>query len=142
MDAEKAQAAEAAENLAQSTTDLKNTKATLEADKQFLADLESKCASMDAEFAARKKVRAEEMTAVGETLAILTSDESRDAFGKTGSFAQTSFIQKHSHTFSQETVARTETATMARARRTASKIVLTAALKTGSPRLSMLAGKM
>merc|ERR1719159_1527699 len=103
MDAKEAQAAEAAENLAQSKTDLKNTKETLESDTEFLADLKKQCSNMDAQFAARKKVRAEEMTAVGETIGILTSDESRDAFGKTGSFAQTSFIQKHSHTFSQET---------------------------------------
>merc|ERR1719395_348687 len=115
MDAKEAQAAEAAENLAQSVTDLKNTKATLEADTKFLADLKEKCANMDAEFAARKKVRAEEMTAVGETIAILTSDESRDAFGKTGSLVQASFVQKHMHTSSL--VATTETATMARARR-------------------------
>jgi outer membrane murein-binding lipoprotein Lpp len=137
-DAKEAQAAEAAENLAQSKTDLKNTKETLASDTEFLADLKKQCANMDAEFAARKKVRAEEMTAVGETIGILTSDESRDAFGKTGSFVQANFIQKHSHT----NFMATETATMARARRTASKIVLSAALKTGSPQLSMLAGRM
>merc|ERR1719160_1718943 len=59
LDAKEAQAAEAAENLAQSKTDLKNTKVTLAEDTEFLADLKTRCANMDAEFAARKKVRAE-----------------------------------------------------------------------------------
>merc|ERR1719316_1559316 len=94
-DAKEAQSADAAEKLAQSKTDLKDTEATIEADTEFLADLKERCASMDAEFAARKKVRAEEITAVSETLAILTSDESRDAFGKTGS---ASFVQISSST--------------------------------------------
>jgi len=135
MNAKKAQAAEAAENLAQSVTDLKNTKATLEADTKFLADLKEKCANMDAEFAARKKVRAEEITAVGETLAILTSDESRDAFGKTGSFIEEAFgfIQKRSVSVSS---------TEMRMRQKASKLLLQVALKTGSPKLSNLAIRM
>jgi len=93
---------------------------------------------MDAEFAARKKVRAEEITAVGETMGILTSDESRDTFGKTGSFAQESFIQKHMNTM----VTETETESMSRARRSASKIMMLAAVKTGNPRLTSLASMM
>jgi len=135
MNAKKSQAAEAAENLAQSMTDLKNTKATLEADTVFLADMREKCANMDAEFAARKKVRAEEITAVGETLAILTSDESRDAFGKTGSLIQEAFgfIQKRSVSVSS---------TQTHARESASKLLLQVALKTGSPKLSNLAIRM
>jgi hypothetical protein len=135
LDAKEAQAAETVENLAEAKTDLKNTKVTLAEDTEFLADLKTRCANMDAEFAARKKVRAEEITAVGETMAILTSDESRDSFGKTGSFVQASFVQRHMHT----AVATTETATMARARRSASKIMLLAALKSGNPRLATLA---
>lgn len=135
LDAKKAQSAEAAMNLAESVTDLKNTKATLEADTKFLADLKVKCANMDAEFAARKKVRAEEIVAVSETLAILTSDESRDSFGKTGSFIEEafSFVQK-----------RSVTSTETRARQKASKLLLAVAMKTGyvSPKLSNLAIKM
>eukprot|EP00746_Dinoflagellata_sp_MGD_P162153 gnl/MRDRNA2_/MRDRNA2_89583_c0_seq1.p1 gnl/MRDRNA2_/MRDRNA2_89583_c0~~gnl/MRDRNA2_/MRDRNA2_89583_c0_seq1.p1 ORF type:complete len:641 (-),score=216.85 gnl/MRDRNA2_/MRDRNA2_89583_c0_seq1:22-1944(-) len=130
LDAKESQAAEAASNAAQASTDLKLAKAAIEEDTEFLATLKDKCASMDAEFAARKKVRAEEITAVGETLAILTSDESRDAFGKTGSFIEEAFgfIQTKS-------VTSTETA----ARQQASKLLLELAVKTGSPKLSTLA---
>jgi hypothetical protein len=130
LDAKESQSAQAAQNAAQASTDLKNTQATLEADTQFLADLKTKCASMDAEFAARKKVRAEEITAVGETLAILTSDESRDAFGKTGSFIEEAF------SFAQK---RSVTSTETRARQQASKLLIELAVKTGSPKLSQLA---
>merc|ERR1711924_523536 len=135
LDAKEAQSAQAAQNAAQAAADLKNTKATLEADTKFLADLKEKCANMDAEFAARKKVRAEEITAVGETLAILTSDESRDAFGKTGSLIQEAFgfIQKRSVSVSS---------TQTHARESASKLLLQVALKTGSPKLSNLAIRM
>jgi len=130
LDAKESQSAEAAQNAAQASTDLKNAQAAIEADTEFLANLKDKCASMDAEFAARKKVRAEEVTAVGETLAILTSDESRDAFGKTGSFIEEAFgfIQKRSVTSSET-----------RARQQASKLLLELAYKTGSPKLSQLA---
>lgn len=132
LDAKESQSAEAAQNAAQSATDLKNTKATIEADTEFLANLKEKCASMDAEFAARTKVRAEEITAVGETLAILTSDESRDTFGKTGSFIEEAFgfIQKRSVSVQS---------TEMRARQQASKLLLQLAIKTGSPKLSQLA---
>merc|ERR1719281_100552 len=49
LEAKESQSAEAARNAAQSATDLKNTKATIEADTEFLANLKDKCASMDAE---------------------------------------------------------------------------------------------
>merc|ERR1719310_567776 len=57
---------------AQSKEDLEDTTAQLEADRVFLADVQKRCAAMDAEWAVRTKVRQEEMTAVGEALGILT----------------------------------------------------------------------
>merc|ERR1719191_2456959 len=76
------------EKFAMSTQDKKDTEKALAADTEFLADLQSKCATADAEYQARVKVRTEEMTAVSETLGMLTSDEANDAFTKSMSFIQ------------------------------------------------------
>jgi len=133
-DAKEAQRANAFEKLAESKTDLKDTENVLVQDTAFLADLKKKCGNMDAEFAARKKVRQEEVTAVGEALAILSSDEARDQFDKS-----LGFIQISSHNV---LVQSTEEESMLRARKSASRVVLLAAMKTGSPLLSSLAIKM
>merc|ERR1719324_1441166 len=69
--------------------DKKDTEAALEADISFLADLKDKCAVADSEYAARVKVRSEEIKAVSETIAMLTSEESNDAFTKSMTFIQT-----------------------------------------------------
>merc|ERR550537_1582143 len=63
------------EKYALSVTDKKDTEKALAADTEFLADLQSKCATADQEYQARVKVRTEEMKAVSETLEIVTSEE-------------------------------------------------------------------
>jgi hypothetical protein len=63
--------------------DLKNTEAALESDTNFLADLRSKCTTMDEDWAARSKMRQEEIAAVADTIAMLTSDDAADQFSKT-----------------------------------------------------------
>merc|ERR1719161_1027531 len=68
--------------------DKKDTETALEADIAFLADLKDKCAVADSEYAARVKVRTEEIKAVSDTMAMLTSDESNDAFTKSMTFIQ------------------------------------------------------
>lgn len=73
---------------AQAQQDKKDTETALEADISFLADLKDKCAVADSEYAARVKVRSEEITAVSDTMAMLTSDESNDAFTKSMTFIQ------------------------------------------------------
>merc|ERR1719359_873774 len=73
---------------AQAALDKKDTETALEADTAFLADLKDKCAVADSEYAARVKVRTEEIQAVSETQAMLTSDESNDAFTKSMTFIQ------------------------------------------------------
>jgi hypothetical protein len=78
------------EKFALSTTDKKDTEASLEADQGFLADLKDKCAVADEEYAARVKVRTEEQKAIGETIGILTDEEANDAFTKSMTFLQTS----------------------------------------------------
>jgi len=76
------------EKFAMSTQDKKDTETALAADTEFLADLQSKCATADQEYQARVKVRTEEMKAVSETLGMLTSEEANDAFTKSMSFIQ------------------------------------------------------
>lgn len=72
----------------QAKRDLKNTEAAMEADKKFLAETVKGCEKEDAEYAKRSKIRAQEITAIAETLAILTGDEARSLFDKTISFMQ------------------------------------------------------
>lgn len=76
------------EENAQSQQDKKDTETALEADVAFLADLKDKCAVADAEYAARVKVRTEEIAAVSDTIGILTSEEANDAFTKSMTFIQ------------------------------------------------------
>merc|ERR1719428_762517 len=75
--------------LAADKQDLKDTTAQLEADSKFLENVKATCATADEDYQARLKVRTEEITAVGETIGILTDDEAQTAFSKSGA----SFIQ-------------------------------------------------
>jgi chromosome segregation ATPase len=69
--------------------DLEQTEKTLEADQSFLADLEEQCSTADKEHSERVQERSEELTAIAETLGILTSDEARALFSSSiGGFAQ------------------------------------------------------
>jgi hypothetical protein len=76
--------------LAADKQDLEDTTAQLAADTKFLANVKDTCATADADYQARLKVRTDEITAVGETIGILTSDEAQTSFSKSGS---ASFIQ-------------------------------------------------
>merc|ERR1719281_1937917 len=76
--------------LAADKQDKEDTTAQLAADTKFLANVKDTCATADADYQARLKVRTEEITAVGETIGILTNDEAQTAFSKSSS---ASFIQ-------------------------------------------------
>jgi chromosome segregation ATPase len=80
---------------AQAVVDKKNTEDALEADTAFLADLKSKCAVADSEYAARVKVRTEEITAVSDTINILTNEEANDSFTKSMSFIQKKLVSSN-----------------------------------------------
>jgi len=80
--------AKATEDDAQAKADLEDTQATMAADQEFLLNLKKDCKIADEEYAARSKVRADEIVALGEALKILTDDSARDLFGKTMSFIQ------------------------------------------------------
>lgn len=122
-DSKTAALAQSNQAIANDKESLDDTEDTLAADQKFLADLKSKCANFDADFEARKKLRTEEITAVSETISILTSEEAQDTFVK--GQASMDFVQTTMSKFD--------------ARQKASKILLAAAQKAHSPRLTALA---
>jgi len=73
---------------AKATEDILALKDALTADEKFLASLERNCKKEDDAYAGRVKIRSEEIVALGETLKILSADESRDLFDKTISLVQ------------------------------------------------------
>merc|ERR1719214_384640 len=89
----KQELADADEKLAQSKEDLEDTNNSLNADQKFLMELKLKCQAVDVEWEERQKTRKEEIEAVEKAIAILTTDEARELFGKT--FNPT-FAQKNS----------------------------------------------
>merc|ERR1719158_519470 len=89
-DAKEAQLAQATADKAQAEQDIEDTKAALSSDQQFLMELKKNCKIADEEYAARTKIRGEELVALGEVLKMLTSDDARDLFGRS---VGTSFLQ-------------------------------------------------
>merc|ERR1719299_179716 len=63
--------------------DLEDTEKALGEDKAFLADLDKNCATKEAEWAERQKLRAQELLALHETIQILNDDDALDLFKKT-----------------------------------------------------------
>merc|ERR1719453_2879531 len=84
-------------------------------------NLKETCQMTDQEFAERTKTRAEEIKAVSEALAILSSDDAHDTFTSTFNFMQKS-ATKNSST-----------------RDKAEKLLLKTAQKTGNPKIAQLA---
>merc|ERR1719388_551386 len=70
------------EKYAQEAKQLENTQEQLAMDEEFLATLKEKCATMDADYDKRTKDRLTEIDAVEDTIKILNSDESFEAFDK------------------------------------------------------------
>jgi len=63
--------------------ELDDTTKALRADRKFLANLGSSCATKKSEWEARSKIRSEELTALAETITILNDDDALDLFKKT-----------------------------------------------------------
>merc|ERR1719240_1229514 len=80
--------AEAIKKNAESKEDLTGTRTALEADTAFLASVKKQCATMDEDWAARTKMRGEEIAAVSETIPFLTDDDARDLMSKSLGFVQ------------------------------------------------------
>mmetsp|Transcript_37589 Transcript_37589/g.90310 ORF Transcript_37589/g.90310 Transcript_37589/m.90310 type:complete len:692 (+) Transcript_37589:83-2158(+) len=74
--------------------DRKVTTQNRDADTEFLAELEQKCANADKEYDARVKDRNQELEAISTAIGILTSDQARELFHSSLGFAQTG-SEKH-----------------------------------------------
>merc|ERR1719165_37408 len=98
---------------------------SLSADQKFLMNLKETCQMTDQEWEERQKARAEEIKAVSEALAILSSDDAHDTFTKTFNFVQTKV----------ETTDRQN-------RDKASALLFKAAKANGNPRLAALAARV
>eukprot|EP00747_Dinoflagellata_sp_TGD_P130797 gnl/TRDRNA2_/TRDRNA2_174877_c1_seq7.p1 gnl/TRDRNA2_/TRDRNA2_174877_c1~~gnl/TRDRNA2_/TRDRNA2_174877_c1_seq7.p1 ORF type:complete len:763 (+),score=281.47 gnl/TRDRNA2_/TRDRNA2_174877_c1_seq7:66-2354(+) len=68
--------------------DLELTRNQRTADVEFLRKLKLTCQDLDRQWAERSKTRAEEMKAVTETIAIVTSDDAKELMGKTVTLLQ------------------------------------------------------
>jgi len=123
-DSKESNLAKTDEENANSKIDLKDTTAQLAADSAFLADLKTRCAAMDKEWAARQQMRQDETTAISEALKILTDDDARELMSKTTGFLQSSMSLRST------------------GRSVAARVLRTAAQKLGKPKLAMLAEAM
>merc|ERR1711913_111725 len=63
--------------------DLDDTTKSLKEDEAFLMDLEKNCKTKEDEWAARCKIRAEELLALADTIKILNDDDALELFKKT-----------------------------------------------------------
>lgn len=114
------------ENLAQAKQDLKDTRATLSADEQFLLDLKQKCQMTDQEWEARQKTRQDEIAAVSQAIQILDGDEAHATFSST---YEASFVQ-------------TSNSVHQKRRNDASAILASTAEKTQDPKLMQMANSV
>jgi len=73
--------------------DLSDTEAALMKDKEFLKNLVTSCATKMKEWEERSKTRAEELTALSETIKILNDDDALDLFKKTLPSGSSSLVQ-------------------------------------------------
>merc|ERR550514_898557 len=78
-----AQVGELGVELVSEKEDLDDTTKSLAEDEQFLKDLEKDCKTKDEEWAARQKLRAEEVLAIADTIKILNDDDALELFKKT-----------------------------------------------------------
>jgi len=113
------------EKNAQSKQDLIDTRNTLSANIDYLANLKDQCQNIDHEFEERSSTRQLEIKATSEALAFLSSDEAHDLFTRTFNPA---LVQK-------------TTALRSSQRDQASKVLAVAAKKSADPALSALAIK-
>eukprot|EP00405_Crypthecodinium_cohnii_P024889 CAMPEP_0206493836 /NCGR_PEP_ID=MMETSP0324_2-20121206/47289_1 /ASSEMBLY_ACC=CAM_ASM_000836 /TAXON_ID=2866 /ORGANISM="Crypthecodinium cohnii, Strain Seligo" /LENGTH=534 /DNA_ID=CAMNT_0053977215 /DNA_START=24 /DNA_END=1624 /DNA_ORIENTATION=+ len=87
--------------IANMKNDVGDTSDSLEDDKAFLADMEKNCAEKAATFEQEKKLRAEELLALAETIKVLNDDEALDLFKTTLPAASVSLVQVQSTTTAQ-----------------------------------------
>jgi len=123
VDTKTGELAAADEKCAVDKEDLEDTQDTLAADTAFLADLKSRCASVDQEYEERTKTRQLEIQAVSKALEFLSSDDAHDLFSRTLSFVQV-------------------TNEASKVRNEAARAISLAAKRFSDPRLELLAQKV
>jgi len=101
--------------IVQMKEDLSDTQAALAKDQEFLGNLEESCNTKTAEWEERKKVRADELVALAETIKVLNDDDALELFKKTLPSASASFVQVRT----SATALRTQAMTAIRVARTA-----------------------
>merc|ERR1712072_1518999 len=111
------------EKNAQAKEDIEDTKASLNADEEFMGMLKEKCSMTDSEWEERQKTRQLEMEACSKALAVLSGDDAHDLFTKT---FNPSLLQKENSMNSER-------------RAQASKLLSAVAKKLQNPRLATLA---
>jgi len=112
------------ENYAEEAKQLEDTQEQLALDTEFLANLKEKCATMNADFDKRVKDRLTELDAVDDTIKILNSDETFEAFDKQ---VAPVFLQTSSETKQAEL------------RKEAVAVLRQASATSGSPQLALVA---
>jgi len=80
-------------SIASMKNDLEDTEEALKADETFLTQLEAGCDKKAAEWKETKKMRAEELLAVAETIKFLNDDDALELFKKTLPGSAASFLQ-------------------------------------------------
>jgi septal ring factor EnvC (AmiA/AmiB activator) len=80
-------------SIVQMKNDLSETEAGLIADKQFLNDMDKSCKTKTSEFNEAVQLRAQELTALAETIKVLSDDDALELFKKTLPSAGASFVQ-------------------------------------------------
>jgi len=80
-------------SIAGMSNDLEDTKASLSADEQFKLELSKSCETKAQEWEVVKATRAEELTALADTIKVLNDDEALDMFKKTLPSASMSFVE-------------------------------------------------
>merc|ERR1719473_1893742 len=83
IESKTAQIGELGVSLVEQKEDLDDTSKSLAEDEQFLKDLDKDCETKDEEWAARQKIRAEEVLAIADTIKILNDDDALELFKKT-----------------------------------------------------------
>merc|ERR1740139_805637 len=84
---------EVAVSIVNTKNDLTDTEEALIEDKKFLADLKKNCGTKEAEWEETKKMRAEEMIALADTIKMLNSDDALELFKKTLPGSASSFVE-------------------------------------------------
>merc|ERR1719218_387052 len=120
-DAKTQELADTDAKLADDKQNLEDTRNSLSADQKFLMNLKETCQMTDQEWEERQKARQEDVQAVGEALAILSSDDAHDTFTSTFNFLQTEEQGKRDQ---------------------AAKVLFTAAKKYSNPKLAAIASSM